>query len=233
MADLSKLPETLGVSFRDASRLVQALIHCSYVNENPDFTTASNERLEFLGDAILNLIVAEKLYQDFPHFTEGEMTKFRAALVRQDTLTRLARVVRLGDYLYLGKGEESSGGRDKPANLASALEAVIATIFLDQGLTTARNFVLRLLGAELDKVMSRSRVVDYKSELQELIQSREQRTPTYHVIATIGPAHDQRFTIEVRLGETVLGQGSGKSKKIAESAAARAALEKLSVSFTP
>ena len=222
----------MGVYFNDTSLLEQALIHSSYINENPDFALTSNERLEFLGDAVLGLIVAEKLYQDFPHLTEGEMTKLRAALVRRDTLARMARAIRLGDYLYLGKGEEASGGRHKPPNLAGAMEAVIGAIFLDQGSSIARDFILRLLDVELQKVVSQGTAVDYKSELQELIQAREQKTPAYHVIEVTGPDHDRRFTVEVRLGEAVLGSGSGKSKKAAETEAARSALEQLSTNFT-
>ncbi len=232
MADLAALQQTLGLSFNDLSLLEQALVHSSYINENPGFTLVSNERLEFLGDAVLGLVVAEKLYQDSPNFTEGEMTKLRAALVRRDTLARMAKAIRLGDYLYLGKGEEANDGRHKTVNLAGALEAVIAAIFLDNGLLTAKGFILRLLDAELRKAVSQSVVVDYKSELQELIQARGQQTPTYHVIETAGPDHDRRFTVEVRLGEAVLGRGSGKSKKGAETEAARLALEKLSSDFT-
>ncbi len=232
LADLASLQQTLGVSFNDASLLEQALVHSSYINENPGFAPTSNERLEFLGDAVLDLIVAEKLYQDFPHFTEGEMTKLRAALVRRDTLARMARAIGLGDHLYLGKGEEAGGGRHKPVNLAGAMEAVIAAIFLDQGLSIARDFILRLLDIELQKAVSQGIEIDYKSELQEFIQAREQQIPTYHVIEATGPDHDKRFTVEVRLGETVLGRSSGKSKKAAESEAARSALEKLSNNFT-
>ncbi len=227
MAELAVLQEILGVSFKDLTLLEQALVHSSYINENPDFAPTSNERLEFLGDAVLGLVVAEKLYQDLPSFTEGEMTKLRAALVRRDTLARAARAIRLGDYLYLGKGEEASGGRRKPVNLAGALEAVIAAIFLDQGSTTAKNFILRLFNKELQKVVSQGAGVDYKSQLQELIQAREQQTPTYYVIEAKGPDHDRRFTVEVRAGDTVLGRGSGKSKKEAETEAARSALERL------
>ena len=232
MADLVVLQQTLSVSFNDTSILEQALVHSSYINENPGFTPTSNERLEFLGDAVLGLIVAEKLYQDFPHLTEGEMTKFRAALVRRDTLARMARAIRLGEHLYLGKGEEASGGRHKPANLAATLEAVIAAIFLDQGSTTTRDFILSLFNAELEKVISQSAGIDYKSELQELIQAREQQAPTYHIVEAVGPDHDKRFTVEVRVGDTVLGRGSGKSKKAAETEAARSSLEKLSTNFT-
>ena len=181
---------------------------------------------------LLSLIVAEKLYQAFPHFTEGKMTKLRAALVRRDTLTHIAGIIGLGDYLYLGKGEEASGGRHKPANLAGALEALIAAISLDQGLDSVKYFVLRLLNEELQKVVSQDAGVDYKSQLQELIQAKEQRTPAYHIIETIGPDHDRRFTVEVRVGDVVLGRGSGRSKKMAETEAARAALAKRSTSFT-
>lgn len=232
MADLAVLQQTLGVSFNDPSLLEQALVHSSYINENPGLAPVSNERLEFLGDAVLGLVVAEKLYQDFPHFTEGEMTRLRAALVRRDTLARMARAIKLGDYLYLGKGEEASGGRRKPANLAGALEAVIAAIFLDQGSTTTRDFIVRLSNEELLKVASQGAGVDYKSQLQELIQAREQETPTYRIVEAVGPDHDKRFTVEVRAGDSVLGRGSGKGKKVAETEAARAALEQLSTNFT-
>jgi len=183
LADLAALQEALGVSFNNPSLLEQALIHSSYINENPGFTPISNERLEFLGDAVLGEIVAEKLYQDFPHSTEGEMTRLRAALVRRDTLARMARAIRLGDYLYVGKGEEASGGRRKPANLAGVLEAVIAAIFLDQGSANTRDFILRLFNEELQKVASQGAGVDYKSQLQELIQTREQKPPTYRVVS--------------------------------------------------
>ena len=166
MADLATLQQTFNISFNDLSLLQQALIHSSYINENPGFAPTSNERLEFLGDAVLGLIIAEKLYQDFPQFTEGEMTRLRAALVRQDTLARVARTIKLGDYLYLGKGEKAGGGQRKPANLAKALEAVIATIFLDQDPVTARNVILKLFKKELQRVASRGIEVDYKTQLQ-------------------------------------------------------------------
>jgi len=232
LADLAALQQTLGISFNDLSLLEQALFHSSYVNENPGFVLASNERLEFLGDAVLGLIVAEKLYRDFPHSTEGEMTKLRSALVRRDTLAYMARAIKLGDYLYLGKGEEAGGGRRKPANLAGALEAVIAAIFLDQELTTTEEVILRLFNEEQQKVASQGIGVDYKSQLQELIQAREQQTPAYRLVEAVGPDHDRRFMVEVKVGDAVLGRGSGKSKKVAETEAARSALEQLSKNFT-
>ncbi len=232
MADLAVLQEILGVTFNNSSLLEQAVVHSSYINENPVFASSHNERLEFLGDAILGFIVAEKLYQDFPDISEGEMTKLRSALVRRDTLARVARAVRLGDFLYLGKGEEASGGRGKTANLAGALEAVIAATFLDQGAATTGNLVLRLLGEELAKVVSQGVGVDYKSQLQELTQSRRQLTPTYRLVKAVGPDHDKRFIVEVMAGDMVLGKGAGKSKKLAETEAARSALERLLASFT-
>ena len=233
MADLDTLQQTLGVRFNDPPLLEQALVHSSYVNENPGLVLASNERLEFLGDAVLGLVVAEKLYQDFPHFNEGEMTKLRAALISRNTLSRIAIEINLGDYLYLGKGEEANGGGHNSANLAGALEAVIAAIFFDQGSAVTRDSILSLLDKELQKVVSRGAEPDYKSQLQHLIQLRQQQTPTYRVIESVGPDHNRRFTIEVKAGDTVLGRGMGKSKKLAETEAARSALERLSTDFTP
>ena len=232
MADLAVLQQTLGISFNNPSLLEQTLIHSSYINENPGVTSASNERLEFLGDAVLGLAVAEKLYSDFPHFDEGEMTRLRAALVRRDALSRMAKAIGLGDYLYLGKGEELSGGRHKPANLAGALEALLAAVFLDQGMASARNFILRVLEPELQKPVSQGAPVDYKSQLQEIIQSRQQPAPTYHVIEATGPDHAMEFTVEVNAGGAILGRGSGRSKKAAETEAARSALEQLATNFT-
>jgi ribonuclease-3 len=232
LADLAALQQTLGVWFNQPSLLEQALIHSSYINENPDFAPASNERLEFLGDAILGFIVAEELYQRFPQLGEGEMTKLRSFLVRRDTLSRIAKNISLGDYLYLGRGEEASGGRRKPANLAGTLEAVIAAIFLDQGLAAVRDFVLRSVNQELNKLLTQGVEVDYKSQLQQLIQARQQQTPSYKVIETVGPDHDKTFTVEVRVGDTVLGRGSGKSKKEAEAEAAHSALAQLPTNFT-
>jgi ribonuclease-3 len=232
MADLTALQKTLGILFNEPSLLEQALVHSSYVNENPG-TVTSNERLEFLGDAVLGFIIAEELYQRLPQSSEGEMTELRSWLVRGDALSRMARAISLGNYLYLGKGEEASGGRRKPANLAGALEAVIAAIFLDQGYSVARAFILRLVDKELKKVLSQGIKTNYKSQLQELIQAKHQLTPTYQVIEAMGPDHDRKFTVEVKLGNTVLGRGSGKSKKSAEEEAARSALGQLPTDFTP
>ena len=232
LADLAVLQKTIGVSFKNAALLERAMIHSSYVNENPAIAPIDNERLEFLGDAILGFVIAEKLYYDFPGLTEGEMTKLRSVLVRRQTLACVARAIKLGDYLYLGKGEEASGGRHKMANLAGALEAVIAAVFLDRGLAVARKYVLKLLGEEMRKAAGLDAEVDYKSRLQELIQSRYQVTPAYRLAEAIGPDHNKIFTVEVMAGDIMLGRGSGKSKKAAETEAARLALEFISNSFT-
>lgn len=232
LADLNGLKQIMGVSFGKNALLEQALVHSSYLNENPGRVSASNERLEFLGDAVLGLVIAEKLYRDFPDLNEGKMTRWRAALVRRDTLARLADNIRLGDYLYLGKGEETGGGRQKPVNLASALEAVIAAIFLDQGLSATREFIIKLCANEIEKVVTQGAGNDFKSELQEFIQAREQQAPSYHLLTKTGLDHDQIFTVEVRSGETVLGKGSGKNKKTAETEAALSALKELTNDFT-
>ncbi len=229
--ELAALQKSLGISFNDPSLLEQALVHSSYVNENPAAT--ANERLEFLGDAVLGLVIAQELYRRLPLSSEGRMTELRSRLVRGEALARLAKDIGLGDHLYLGKGEEASGGREKPANLAGAIEAVIAAIFLDQGINIARDFILKLMANELDRAISQGIEPNYKSQLQELIQARHQPTPSYRVIETTGPDHDRSFTVEVRVGDTVLGRGSGKSKKTAEEEAARSALEQLSADFTP
>lgn len=225
--DIEGLQDILGITFKNEALLEQALVHDSYVNENPQLAPVSNERLEFLGDALLGLVAAEKLYLDFPHYTEGQMTRLRAGLVRREALARMAEEIGLGDHLYLGKGEEASGGRHKRPNLAGALEAVLGAIYIDQDLAAAKKVTLKLLDQEYSVLVREGVGTDYKSRLQETIQSQHQRTPSYSLIEATGPDHDRRFKVEVRLGATLLGTGSGKSKKAAESAAARDALEKL------
>ena len=227
MDDQNELQKKMGVSFQQPELLTQALTHSSYANENPGVAPASNERLEFLGDAILGLIVAENLFRDFPGMSEGEMTRLRSILVKQETLARVAESIKLGNYLYLGKGEEASGGKDKPANLARALEAVVAAVYLDQGSAITEQLVLEILDAELLKTLYQGAIIDYKSQLQELLQAKTQQTPVYNLIETQGPDHNKNFTVEVRLGNDVLATGIGRSKKKAETEAAHIALEKL------
>lgn len=219
--------QQIGIAFTNPEILKTALIHSSYINENPESAPLSNERLEFLGDAVLGLIIAESLYKEFPDSPEGDLTRLRSALVRRDTLAGMARSIRLGEYLYLGIGEETGGGRNKPANLAGAFEAVIGAIYVDGGLESARTFILELFGSEMYKQAYKDAETDYKSKLQEVTQANYQITPIYILVKATGPDHDREFTVEVRIGSRVLASGKGKSKKSAEMQAARIALSNI------
>lgn len=225
---LSDLEKTLGIAFKNHALLQQALYHRSYVNENLAAGISSNERLEFLGDAVLGFVVASELFNLSPNLSEGEMTKLRAALVSQKSLAALALSLKLGDFLCLGRGEDEGGGRNRPSNLASAFEAVLGAVFVDQGLEPAREFVLRLLAKELHTAVSGKEEADYKSRLQELVQSAGQQVPEYRVVEVAGPDHDRTFTVEVLVAGELKGTGKGRSKKEAETEAARHALESLS-----
>ncbi|MBM4445273.1 MAG: ribonuclease III [Chloroflexi bacterium] len=226
MVDWATLQQDIGVSFSDLSLLQQAFVHRSYLNENLDFTLGSNERLEFLGDAILGVVIAESLYRESDTLDEGDMTKLRAALVRQDSLAHMALSLGLGDYLYLGQGEEKGGGRKRARNLACAMEALIGAVFIDQGFESARDLVARLFSHNVRRVMDQGLVIDYKSKLQELVQARRQERPTYRVVEAAGPDHDKTFWVEVLVGGEFLGRGCGKSKQSAEKEAAKQALER-------
>jgi ribonuclease III len=225
--DIKEFQKKIRISFNNPLLLEQALVHSSFTNENLSRATGHNERLEFLGDAVLDLIVADKLYQDFPDITEGEMTRLRASLVRRETLARLAEDIDLGAFLFMGKGEESSGGRKKLPNLAGALEALIAAIYLDKGMETVKKMVLDLYAEEWKKLTSGERGIDYKSKLQEVTQSRFQEIPSYRLVSETGPDHDKKFVVEVLVKAKVVGAGNGKSKKLAETEAAKQALKKL------
>lgn len=225
MDEINKLEATLHISFRNSALLQQALVHRSYLNENPDFNLPSNERMEYLGDSILSAVVAEKLYKDYPDLSEGDMTKLRSALVRRETLARIANHLKLDGYLYLGHGEETSGGRAKQSILADALEAVIGAVFLDQGFDTCRDLILRLYDAEVEKAVDDSLTSDFKSQLQEVVQSKYHEIPAYRVISAEGPDHVKEFIVEVVVGGRVIGKGRGSSKREAEKEAAKAALD--------
>jgi ribonuclease-3 len=227
MNDWDDCQKDLGISFHQESLLEQAFVHLSYLNENPGFARPSNERLEFLGDAILNFIVTEKLYKEFPQLSEGELTEIRAALVCRDTLAELASSLKLGDWLLLGRGEEANRGRTKENNLANAMEALIGALYLDQGIAKARRFVLRQLKPELEKIKAGKITPNYKALVQELIQGQKKPTPVYRLVEATGPDHSKQFTAEILVEGEALGKGVGKSKKVAESQAARAAWEKL------
>jgi ribonuclease-3 len=227
LVDWHSLQQNIGINFKDTTLLQQAFLHSSFVNENPDSPIPDNERLEFLGDAVLNFIVAEKLYQEFPNLTEGELTVLRISLIREDTLARLASELNLGEYLQLGKGEESSGGRQRQTNLADTFEALLGAVLLDQGLVVAKDFVISKLSSHLEKIKNGESGKNYKAKLQEFTQAEYKQLPTYRIIESSGPDHDKNFIVEVVLADKVLGTGSGKSKKAAEMAAARSACKKL------
>jgi ribonuclease-3 len=227
MIDWNDCQKNLGVSFHQESLLEQAFVHLSYLNENRDFSRPSNERLEFLGDAVLNFIVTAKLHKEFPKLSEGELTGIRASLVCRDTLAELASLLKLGNWLLLGRGEEANGGRAKASNLANAMEALIGALYLDQGLAKARRFVLRQLKQELGEIKAGKTPPNYKALVQELIQGQKRSTPVYRLVEAIGPDHSKQFTAEILVEGEALGRGVGRSKKVAESQAAKAAWEKM------
>jgi len=227
MPTLETLMTALGVQFNHPNLLQSALTHRSYVHEHYQSLLQPNERLEFLGDSVLNFLTAQFLYHAFPDQGEGQLTAMRAALVRTATLARFARQLGIGSYLKLGKGEEHSGGRDRENLLADAFEAVLAAIYLDQGMDTAQQFLLPLLVAERERLAADGLHLDDKSRLQERIQSERNVTPRYRTVSAEGPDHHRTFTIEVYAGDEQLGVGVGNSKQAAAQAAARAALHHL------
>ena len=228
MASLNKLQSALGVRFTNPAVLEQALTHASFTNENPAGKAGDNERMEFLGDALLNLFVAEQLYRDFPDLPEGKLTEIRVSLIRQDTLAEKALLLKLGDYLLLGRGEDASGGRVKRNNLADAYEALTAAIYLDRGFETARSFVLAGFATDIHDIKEGKHSPNFKAMLQELTQANFKALPEYEIVESTGPDHDRIFCVSVSLGDVLLAVGSGKTRKAAESEAARAAYGKLS-----
>ena len=222
-----ELQHSLGIIFRDPALLDLAFYHRSYLNEAPEEEIESNERMEFLGDAVLGLVISEKLYRDYPTLSEGHLSQIRSLLVRWDTLASAAQRIGLGDYLILGHGEEISGGRNRPSNLSGALEALIGAAFLDGGLGRARKLVLQLLKPDLEQIATHGATADSKSELQRVAQARWREIPQYRLISAEGPDHARLFTVEVLVGSRVMGRGQGRSKKQAELNAANQALETL------
>ncbi len=220
-----KLEAALGYRFRDPALLQNALTHSSYANESWHNSLASNERLEFLGDSILGMVVADFLYRSFPNRPEGELTRMRADMVCEQSLAAAAGKVRLGAYLLLGHGEEQGGGRTRSSILADAMESVLAASYLDGGLAAAEGIIRRLILVEVP--VDHLHNADYKTALQELVQQKKNQVLSYHPIGETGPDHDKRFRVEVRLNGQVVGQGSGSSKKRAEQDAARVAMETL------
>ena len=224
MEDLLTFSEQLGIEFRDYSLLSRALTHRSYLNENPGSVREDNERLEFLGDAVIDFIVAGHLYHHFPEMDEGELTALRAALVRAESLAGFARQVDLGRYLRLGQGEEDNGGRQRVPLLCATFEAVAGAVYLDRGLEAARALIEPLIRPALEQIRAGELYKDAKSEFQVWAQAHFNITPHYRVSGSEGPDHARTFTVQVLVGQEVWGEGHGRSKQIAAQAAATEAM---------
>ena len=221
---MKSLEEKLGYTFQDARLLENALTHSSCANESQG-RLHSNERLEFLGDSILGMVVADYLYRNHPDLPEGELTRTRAALVCEESLVEVARELDLGQYLRLGKGEEAGGGRQRPSIRADAVEAVLAAVYLDGGIGSARRIIQKYVLSR--EVAGLTRPRDYKTALQELVQGESGQVLHYRLTGESGPDHDKRFFVQVELNGHAVGEGSGRTKKEAEQMAARAAMEAL------
>lgn len=223
---MTALEERLGYSFRNRALLETALTHSSYANENRASGIVCNERLEFLGDSVLGVTVADFLYQHFPDMPEGRMTRLRAELVCEQSLHRVALELHLGDYLRLGKGEEHNGGRKRASILSDAVEAVIAAMYLDAGMETAAGFIHRCLLDDV-RAIETPTFTDYKTSLQELVQRHSGQVLSYELVGEEGPDHAKTFRVQVCLNGDPIGRGTGRTKKEAEQAAAANALEAL------
>lgn len=224
-----QLESVLGLHFQDRRLLEQALIHRSFVNENGWSPSSSYERMEYLGDAVLGLVISDELYRRRPDQPEGELTKGRSALVRRETLSRIAQKAHLGEYVSLGKGEESSGGRLRDSILAAVMESVIAAVYLDRDYQEAKRFILSIMAEELEEFFSTETIEENpKSCLQEFVQGRGYSTPNYRLVSSEGPDHGPVFTVEVLVEGEVMGIGRGGSKSSAESTAAKAAMVRFS-----
>ncbi len=225
---LSSLQEKLGVKFKNESLLRQALVHRSYLNENPDFPIGHNERLEFLGDAVLELVVTEFLYLKFTDRPEGDLTSWRASLVNSKILYEITPSLEIEDFLYLSKGEaKDKNKKSRQFILADCLEAIIGAIYLDQGINTVRKFIIKNIVCKLDEVLENQVFIDPKSHFQEKAQEKRGITPHYEIIREAGPDHDKVFTVGLYLGEELVCEGEGSSKQEAQVKAATIGIKKL------
>ena len=222
---INELEKAIGYQFRNITLLQNALSHSSYANERWHDSLKSNERLEFLGDSVLGMLVAEHLYRTFPDRLEGELTRMRADMVCEKTLAKVANRLDLGRHLMLGKGEESGGGRNRDSILADAVESVLAACYLDGGMDAAVQFVQKFILVNVP--VTKLHNADYKTALQELVQQKKNQVIAYRLVGESGPDHDKQFRVEVTLNDEMVGVGTGSSKKRAEQAAAQAAIEKL------
>jgi len=224
---LRDLSAMLEYTFGDIAMLDRALIHGSYANENPDLAQGDNERLEFLGDAVLQLCMSDILMERFPGYTEGQLSKARASMVNDQSLAGLARRFRIGDFIRLGRGEEKAEGRNKDSILGDTFESLIGVIYLDGGHEASRGFIRRVFQPLVEEWAAQPVYQDYKSLLQEASQGRFREIPRYRIVGSSGPDHDKTFEVEASVGNRIATTGSGKNKKEAEQDAARKALEEL------
>jgi ribonuclease-3 len=227
MVDVQKLSKTLKVKVKEEKYYVTAFTHRSYLNEHPDYLHPSNERLEFLGDAVLQLISSEYLYHHYPDSPEGDLTNYRAAIVRTASLAKEAKRLGYGEFLLLSNGEETTGGREREYILANTFEAVLGALYLDHGMKVCQEFVERELLYKIDDIVQNERYKDAKSKFQELAQEKVGVTPSYEVVDTWGQDHDRTFKVGVYLNKDEYGVGEGSSKQKAEQKAAKAAIDKL------
>lgn len=227
--ELTSLQNDLGYQFKNIDLLREALQHSSYVNEQRDPALQDNERLEFLGDAVLDLVITHILMKHFPETREGDLSRMRATIVNESQLSSVAQRLNLGQHLLLGRGETLSNGQEKRSILADALEAVIAAVYLDGGLEAGFEVIQRQFSEIISRVGERVAAEDFKSQLQELVQVRFKTIPHYKVVAESGPDHDKTFQVHLSIGTFLTTHGTGKSKKAAEQAAASVALERLQV----
>jgi len=223
--DFTKFEETAGITFRNKELLRRAFTHRSYLNENRGSESSHNERLEFLGDAVLELMVTEYLFEKYPDSNEGDLTAYRASLVNAVTLSEVAQEVNVNDYLLLSKGEAKDTGKARQSILANTMEAIIGAIYLDQGYDAAKYFISKNLFHLIDKIVADKSWIDAKSKFQEKAQEKEGTTPLYKSLKEDGPDHDKRFTVGVYLGNDLVAEGDGMSKQEAEQMAAARALE--------
>lgn len=222
--DFSLFEKNAGVEFKDKSLLKQAFVHRSYINENKDSGLGHNERLEFLGDAVLELVVTDYLYKKFPDKTEGDLTSYRSALVNATTCAAVATKLGVNDFLILSKGEAKDVGRARQYILANTFEAIIGALYVDQGYAAVEKFVDRHVSPLIENVIAEGTWIDAKSLLQEKAQDAESQTPSYKTVKETGPDHDKRFTVGVYLANKMIATGEGKSKQDAEQEAAKKAL---------
>ena len=227
MPDFSQLQQRLGHIFANPDLLTEALTHRSYLNEHREYAGAHNERLEFLGDAVLELAATDFLFKKFPAKPEGELTSYRAALVNTVSLAATSQALGMNDYLLLSKGESKDTGRARDVILADAFEAIIGAIYLDAGYASAESFILKNLCSKIDDVIASRSYQDAKSRFQEVAQEKRGITPAYETLSEIGPDHDKRFMVGVFIGTAEIARGEGKSKQEAEQAAAAAGLDKM------